>query len=100
MIKIVIYEANNHHNNDDNDTNTGGNDNNNHDKDDDKMLMYIHKNKANLAGVGPNSRVMDPFSGCCSILLAAAHQQCVGGDVYLNNEYIGDKKEEGHSSHG
>ena len=30
---------------------------------------------ANLAGVGPNSRILDPYCGCCSLLLAAAYLQ-------------------------
>ena len=30
---------------------------------------------ANLARVGPGSRVLDPFAGCCSLLLSAAFLQ-------------------------
>jgi hypothetical protein len=30
---------------------------------------------ANLAEVGPHSRVLDPYAGCCSLLLAAGFLQ-------------------------
>lgn len=30
---------------------------------------------ANLARIGPGSRVLDPFTGCCSLLLSAAFLQ-------------------------
>ena len=30
---------------------------------------------ANLARVGPHSRILDPYCGCCSLLLAAAYLQ-------------------------
>jgi hypothetical protein len=42
---------------------------------------------------------LDPFSGCCSILLAAAHQQCIGNDDVYLNKHIGDKKGKGEPSY-
>ena len=45
---------------------------------------------ANLARVGPGTRILDPFTGCCTLLMAAAHLQNINTKKNININMIKD----------
>ena len=49
---------------------------------------------ANLAGVGPTSRILDPYCGCCSLLLAAAFLQRLQPPLSSASEHSMEKEVE------
>ena len=49
---------------------------------------------ANLARVAAGTRVLDPFSGCCTLLMAAAHLQSMGPSLASANISMGFKNPE------
>ena len=45
---------------------------------------------ANLARVGPGTRILDPFTGCCTLLMAAAHLQNINTKKNIDINMIKD----------